>query len=463
MNSHVGMKIAFLAAVILCIACSNKEPNAEELLNNAQRNIVLHRDSLGPETWFEVEKNETLKICMDSKVRLWETSLASEILNASCLKIQVPTLIGVNSINVKFYDSDRAFKINLAVGMKYLDFKNEKVLLGYNNADPKRFASITGAYLVDKYPVTNCEIVQLMWDSIPTTIAFITPEQREWVNRKKASKRNEICDAHDSAAKMIFLFQAMMYANNRSIKEGLKPYYLFSDLPTNYDTFEKKNNEYHRKNKKEKNQSLDSILAKSLSRPPIYHQESRSTSRILSKGKYVIANHDFIGHGNNVSLVTVDYSSDGYRLPFYDEWMMLARGGDKKNYALWDDSTKNIEDVLKYAKFGTAKKEYDSEPVGQLLPNGYGLYDIFGLVWEHVVFEEKNPFSFLEGNASCLKGGDNKVRLYKKEDVVFSVNPVWTDIGFSYSKINSNAHELAGFRLVRNIGNNVKWSEVKSK
>ena len=163
--------------------------------------------------------------------------MASEILNASCLKIQVPTLIGVYPIHVQFPDTDSAYKINLAVGMKYLDFKNEEVLLGYNNADPKRFASITGAYLVDKYPVTNCEIVQLMWDSIPTTTAFITPEQREWVNRKKASKRDEICDAHDSAAKMIFLFQAMMYANNRSVKEGLKPYYLFSDLPTNYDTF----------------------------------------------------------------------------------------------------------------------------------------------------------------------------------------------------------------------------------
>ena len=138
---------------------------------------------------------------------------------------------------------------------------------------------------------------------------------KKWVNRKKASKRDEICDVHDSAAKMIFLFQAMMYANNRSIKEGLKPYYLFLVLPTNYDTFEKQNNDYHRKNKKEKGQSLESILAKSLSRPPIYHQESRSTSRILSKGKYVIANHDFIGHGNNVSLVKVDYSSDGYDAP----------------------------------------------------------------------------------------------------------------------------------------------------
>ena len=252
MKCRVGMKIAFVAAIILCIACSDKEPSAEELLNNAQRNVVLHRDSLGSETWLEVEKNESVKICIDSKVRMWETSLNSKVQNDYCLKFQAPTLIGVYQIHVKFFDNDSAYEINLAVGMKYLDFKNEKVLLEYNNADPKRFASITGAYLVDKYPVTNCEIVQLMWDSIPTTTAFITPEQREWVNRKKASKRNEICDAHDSAAKMIFLFQAMMYANNRSIKEGLKPYYLFSDLPTNYDTFKKRTTSTIEKIKKRK-------------------------------------------------------------------------------------------------------------------------------------------------------------------------------------------------------------------
>ena len=38
--------------------------------NNA-RNIALSRDSLSSETWLEVEKNETVKICLDSKVKIW--------------------------------------------------------------------------------------------------------------------------------------------------------------------------------------------------------------------------------------------------------------------------------------------------------------------------------------------------------------------------------------------------------
>ena len=73
----------------------------------------LNRESLGAETWLEVEKNETVKICLDSKVKIWETSLDTEILNDSCLKIQIPTLVGVNPINVKYPDSDSSHKINL--------------------------------------------------------------------------------------------------------------------------------------------------------------------------------------------------------------------------------------------------------------------------------------------------------------------------------------------------------------
>ena len=199
------------ACSLFCTACSDKV-----------KYISLNRNSLKSETWLEVEKNDSLKICIDSKVHMWETSLDTEILNDSCLKIQVPTLIGVNSIHVKFPDSDSAYKINLAVGMKYLDFKNEETLYGNDQFQMYEFetkiVSVTGTYLVDEYPVTNCEITQLMWDEIP-----LNPKdhqiEKEWSERKKSSLRNEKCDAHDSAANMISLYMAMKYANARSIRE----------------------------------------------------------------------------------------------------------------------------------------------------------------------------------------------------------------------------------------------------
>ena len=198
------------AVAILYTACS------DDNLSIVQRSIDLHRDSLSAETWLEVEKNENVKICFDSKVRAWETSLDTKILSESCLKVQIPILIGVSPINVKFSDSDNAYKLNLAVGMKYLNFMNEEVLLGYSDSsefsienilstsisdlfnkkdhkkivytsmcdlfkrtDNKRLISVTGSYLIDKYPVTNCEIIQSMWDDLSDSILTYKKEKKQ--------------------------------------------------------------------------------------------------------------------------------------------------------------------------------------------------------------------------------------------------------------------------------------------
>lgn len=366
---------SFLAlCILLCTACSDDSQYKADL-SQIQRTIDIARDSLGAETWFEVEKNETVKIYFDSKVRAWETSLNTEILGDSCLKFQVPTLIGVSTINVKFPDSDSSYKIKLAVGMKYLDFNKNEILLGYNEykrkkplrirgikkhldeEDPERIVSITGTYLVDKYPVTNCEITQMMWDSIPMEPSFNNPRLQqfaeEWMFRKKNSERNKNCASRDTAACTIFLLQAMKYANARSIREGIKPYYRFT-------------------------------------------KTNIKRQQILSKGTYIIGYFDLKNKTDDFIEVSIDYTSNGYRLPFYDEWMMLARGGDKKNNAPWGDSSVSFDEVSKHARFDTWEKFDESEPVGQLQPNGYGLYDMFGLVWELVLFEEKIPFIILK-------------------------------------------------------------------
>ena len=414
---------------------------SEVKLNNLQRNVVLNRDSLGAEYWLEVEKNETVQICLDRRVREWKTSLTSKIVNDSCFAFIVPTLIGVDTINVKFFDTDSSHKINLAVGMKYLDFKNEEVLIGYNEfrgkdsvlkriisnnpveEDPERLISVTGSYLVDKYPVTNCEITQLMWDSISMEPSLANSRLQkyanQWKDRKKRSTRNKNCMPKDTAACTVFLLQAMKYANARSIREGLKPYYKFSKT------------------------------------------DEQEEQKILSKGHYIIGFFDLSKSKDRLIQVTVDKSSDGYRLPYYDEWMIFARGGDKKNSAPWGDSSVTFEEASKYARFDTWQEFEVSEPVGQLLPNGYGLYDIFGLVQEHVLFEEKNPFQYLKGRPSCLKGGDNYVKkIYLRNS--YDTSPYWKWIHYGFYMSNYNGGQAAGFRLIRNIGNNAKWSENKT-
>ena len=391
-----------MACTLFCTACSDRE-----------KYIVLNRSSLNAETWLEVEKNETVKICIDSKVQVWNTTLDSIVLGESCLKVRVPTLIGVYPINVKFFDTDSSHKINLAVGMKYLNFKNEEVLLGYNKItgiyqkieDPERLEVITGSYLVDKYPVTNCEFTQLMWDSIPEKSSYrhsgAKRKQEAWFSRKRTSIRNENCSVHDSAASAVFLYQAMKYANTRSVREGLKPYYIFSETK---------------------------ILE----------------SQILSKNKYIIGYYGFTPHKHHTIQVSIDSSSDGYRLPYYDEWMMLARGGDKEKKAPWGSPATPLNEIQKYARFESSyameeTSDYISEPVGQLLPNGYGLYDMFGLAAEHVLLKD-NRFIGNSDNPSVLKGGELSYGFY--------------DVGASGVG--------AGFRLIRNIGNNAKWENVKN-
>lgn len=411
---------------------SQKQLNAA-LASQTHNNISIHNDSLSNENWIEIEKNEINKICLDNKVSAWETSLNSSIINDTCLAFQAPMFVGVESINVYLPESDSPHKINLAVGMKFLNFKNEEILLGFNKKiefhkkeiieDPERNVSVTGTYLVDKYPVTNCEILQMMWDSIPLKTSFDSGTRQDigqiWAKRKKASTRNKSCAMQDSAACTIYLFQAMKYANARSLREGLKPYYIFSTA-------------------------------------------DKQESFIISKGKYIIKYLDFIDHEDTFIQITADYSSDGYRLPYYDEWMMLARGGDKKNPAPWGDTTATFEDASKYARFNTDAVIYESGPVGQLRPNGYDLYDMFGLVWEHVLFEEKNPFIALRAFPSCLKGGDVAVRKDKGEWYKAYLDPYWGSINYGYSESNYTAGRAEGFRLIRNIGNNAKWTEVKS-
>ncbi len=438
------------------------------------KKINLNRDQLSVEAWLEMEKNEIVKICVDSKVRTWETSLDNEVINDSCLKIKIPTLIGVYPINVHFSDTDSAYKINLAVGMKYLNFKNEEVHYGYDlllKAElSRKNVSISGKYLVDKYPVTNCEILHTLWEDIPSFSTSLDSLNNDfiksWMLRKHNHDFDEKCSIHDSAVTLFPLYLAMKYANARSIQEGLKPYYVFSKITRKI------------------------IKIKS----EIRHDRTQDGVSIWpdEKHKYTIVYDDFIEHEERNINVIVDSTSDGYRLPYYDEWEMLARGGDKSKNVPWGDSA-SFHEASKYAKLcieikGDAWKEInlidipfvpfnfcrwggynESGPVGKLKPNGYGLYDMFGLVQEHVLLEMHNDWEapsnmILRGPytefgprtpetcvgqcPSCLKGGS----LYSD----------WKSIDYSYVSIDEYPRS-GGFRLIRNIGNNVKWSEVKSK
>ena len=74
------------------------------------------------------------------------------------------------------------------------------------------------------------------------------------------------------------------------------------------------------------------------------------------------------------SSVTWNENANGFRLPTVEEWQYAARGGQNYRYSGSD----NLDSVGWY----NGNSGQTSHPVAQKRPNGYGLYDMSGNVWE---------------------------------------------------------------------------------
>ena len=143
--------------------------------------------------------------------------------------------------------------------------------------------------------------------------------------------------------------------------------------------------------------------------------------------------------------VTQNASANGFRLPTKLEWEHAAKGGAKYKYA----GSSCIDNVAWY-RCNSCKMPH---PVGQKKPNGYGLYDMSGNVWEWCW----TPFKSLNKNDESyryIRGGSWNSGEY--DSYYCEVSPKFDMNFYSNEKgirLESEYSSDVGFRIVRNI----KW------
>ena len=79
--------------------------------------------------------------------------------------------------------------------------------------------------------------------------------------------------------------------------------------------------------------------------------------------------------------ITCNWNANGYRLPTEAEWEYAARAGNGTTEALIWSGTDKDEELENYAWYNSNSKNKTHE-VGMKDPNGYGLCDMSGNVWE---------------------------------------------------------------------------------
>jgi formylglycine-generating enzyme required for sulfatase activity len=131
-----------------------------------------------------------------------------------------------------------------------------------------------------------------------------------------------------------------------------------------------------------------------------------------------------------------------YRLPTEAEWEYAARAGSQTNYFFGDDPAQ----LGRYAWF-TSNSKNSTQPVGEKLPNAFGLYDMLGNVWEWTEDCGNDNYNSAPTDGSAWTRGDCSRRVLRGGSWNFSPQDLRAAIrGWDSATVRGN---YSGFRVAR--------------
>jgi len=151
----------------------------------------------------------------------------------------------------------------------------------------------------------------------------------------------------------------------------------------------------------------------------------------------------------DVETWACDFDADGYRLPTEAEWEYACRAGTTTLYFF--GSTPAKLDRYAWCKVNCTTRP---RPVGLKRPNPWGLYDMYGNVWEwcndlygedyYASSPERNPPGPADGQRRVLRGGCwNSRPDVCRSSYRLDENPGYTDVCFG-----ADTRGFVGFRCV---------------
>jgi formylglycine-generating enzyme required for sulfatase activity len=138
--------------------------------------------------------------------------------------------------------------------------------------------------------------------------------------------------------------------------------------------------------------------------------------------------------------ITWDKTKNGFRLPTENEWQFFAKAGTDNRWS----GTNEASDLGQYAWYN-GNSEDKTHPVGEKLPNEWGLYDMTGNVWEWCwdLYDPENtktPFlhDLNKDQERVVRGGSFKTPFFN----------AYTHLSFSSV---GTSFKYPGFRLCRSL------------